>query len=356
MIVMKIFFDLLRDSLWRNDTVFQLKELSNDEIAQVLLIAEKHAVSGLIIDSLFRHDVRMPQQWVFEAVGVLEQIKQQSRCINDGAVNLELLMSKAGISYTIVKGQVVASKYPDPLLRQSGDVDYYCDANNFSLSQEIIKKNWGIAPEREASDLHVHFDYKDVTYEGHFSLTSLYNKKRNRYWQRLLNNDGGDVVDIDGHHIKTLSPTLHTLYIFIHLYSHLLSLGIGLRQFCDLAVMLHYCKEIIDLGELCKHLREFGLERAYRACGSILVDQLGLPLENLGYPLTNSDRKYGEKIMEVVMYRGNMGHYNKRNGFSGWKHKVEALGIKISHFMKFMPLAPGYSRGWLWHEVTRQAK
>ena len=57
-----------------------------------------------------------------------------------------------------------------------------------------------------------------------------------------------------------------------------------------------------------------------------------------------------------MIYRGNMGHYNKRNGFRGWKHKLEALGIKVSHFIKFMPLAPGYSRGWLWHEISRQAK
>lgn len=347
-----LLFVTLRDALWRKDETFPTV-FSDKGIENLLSQAEKQAVSGLVVDSLFRHDVKMPQLWVFEAVGLLEQIKQQSRAVNEGAAKLSELMSNAGVNYAIVKGQVVASYYPDSLLRQSGDIDYYCDEKNFPLSQEAIKSSWGIEAEREESDLHVHFDYQEVTYEGHFSLANLYGKKRAQYWQGLLDNDKGAVVDIEGHLIKTLSPTLHTLYVFVHLYSHLLALGVGLRQFCDLAVMLHYCQEQIDMVALRKHLKVLGLERAYRACGCILVDCIGLPEGDLGYMLEETDRKFGQKILDVVMYRGNMGHYNKRSGFNGWKHKIESFGIKISHFIKFIPLAFGYSCGWLWHEVKR---
>ncbi len=350
-----LLFTLLQEALWKKDVTIPLK-LSPQNTEELFLLAEQQAVSGLMVDAIIRHDVKIPQQWVFEAVGIIEQIKQQSKVINEGVIKLNNLMLDDGISYVIVKGQTVASKYPDPLIRQSGDIDYYCDSINFPLSLEAIKKHWGVEPEREESVLHVHFDYQDVTYEGHFSLTSLYGKKRNLYWQQLLDNDKGDTVSIDGHDIKTLSATTHTFYVFIHLYSHLLALGVGLRQFCDLAVMLHYCKEQIDMDALRRHMYKLGLERAYKACGSILVNQLGLPQDDLGYHLSDSDRKNGEKILEVVIYRGNMGHYNKRSGFSGWKHKVEALCIKVSHFLKFMPLAPEYSRGWLWHELIRQAK
>lgn len=350
-----LIFTLLREALWRNNETVP-SYLTTKKTEKLFSLAEQQAVLGLVVDSIIRHYVKMPQQWVFEAVGILEQIKQQSIVVNEGAVKLYKLMSDNGIDYVIVKGQVVASKYPDPLLRQSGDVDYYCDSKNFPLSQDAVKKYWGIEAEREESDLHVHFDYQDVTYEGHFSLTSLYSKKREEYWKQVLENDERDVVTIDGHDIKTLSATTHTLYVFIHLYSHLLALGVGLRQFCDMAVMLHYCKEQIDLETLRMHLKTLGLERAYKACGCILIDCLGLPKEDLGYTLSDADRKYGERILDVVMYRGNMGHYNKQSGFSGWKHKVEALGIKLSHFVKFMPLAPEYSRGWLWHEIARQTK
>ena len=59
-------------------------------------------------------------------------------------------------------------------------------------------------------------------------------------------------------------------------------------------------------------------------------------------------------MKDVVDYRGNMGHYNLKGGYEGMWHNLEATGIKIAHFMKFMPLAPGFSCGWLTAELKRK--
>lgn len=355
------FFAILRDALWRsNETIPE--SITEEEITPLLAMAEKQAVSGLVIDALFRHDVRMPQSKVFECVGLSEQIKKQSGKVSKAVCELNYLLTQHNVQYVVVKGQTVASYYPEPLLRQSGDIDYYCDAENFQKGQEAVANAWNVEPERDDSDKHIHFDYKGVIYEGHFSLASLYGSKRDAYWQNLLDGDKATKVNINGENISTLSPTLHVLYVFLHLYHHLLALGVGLRQFCDLAVMLknndnlnesENNRENLNLDELREHLKALGLERAFRAFGSILVDYLGLPEKALGYSLTAKDRRYGKKILDVVMYRGNMGHYNKLGGFRGWKHKAESISIKLSHFWKFWPLAPGYTCGWLWHEIRR---
>jgi hypothetical protein len=154
--------------------------------------------------------------------------------------------------------------------------------------------------------------------------------------------------------VRALSPTLHTLFIFIHLYSHLIGVGVGFRQFCDLAVMLHACREEIDHDRLRGMLRTLGMERAFRAVGCILTESLGMPAEDLGYALSDKDRRYAQRLFAIVRYRGNMGHYNKRYGFSGWRHSIEAAGIKISHFMKLWPLAPAYSCRWIAFELTKK--
>ena len=347
-----LFFTLLREGLWQSEENLP-SELSRWDATGLFSLAKQQTVYGLVIDSLIRHNVHIPQKMVFAAIGALEQIKRQSIIINDGVSKLHGLLTDNDTDYVIVKGQAVASYYPQPLIRQSGDIDYYCDDANFPKSQEVIKRLWVIDVDENHSDYHVHFNHEGVIYEGHFSLVCLYSKRKEDYWKRLLAEDSGATVTIDGHQIKTLSPTLHVLYIFLHLYHHMMSLGIGLRQFCDMAVMLHYAKAEIDMSALRRHLHELGMEKAWKACGSILVDNLGLQEDELGYSLAKRDRRYGKKIMNVVLYRGNMGHYNKHNGFSGWKHKVEAMCIKISHFVKFMPLAPTYSYGWLWHEVRR---
>lgn len=349
----ELFFALLRNALWYTEDRFP-KELSLKEALHILRGAEMQAVSGLVIDALIRNNVRMPKKMLLESFTLLEKIKQQNQFVNEGVKALQQLFGKNGVMFVIVKGQVVASYYPASLLRQSGDIDYYCNTENFSKSQQVIKEAWGIETNANGSDFHVHFDYKDIIYEGHFSLISLYGKNKDDYWLRLLAEDRGDTVRIGDVDVPTLSPTLHTLFVFLHLYHHLMELGVGLRQFCDLAVMLHYCHQNIDMDAFRLHLKNMGLEGAFRACCSILTDYLGLPENEIGYMLSSRDRQYGKKILNVVFYRGNMGHYNKQNGFSGWKHKIESFGIKTSHFVKFMPLAPRYSYGWMWHKITRQ--
>lgn len=351
------FFTLLQAGLWSESD----KRVSFDEPVnweEVYRLASEQSVVGLVLAGIdcLPSNQRPPKIMLLQWIGEVQIMEQQSVQINNGLKRLVNLFDEHRVEYVVVKGQTVAAHYPQPLHRQSGDIDYYCNSENFPKSQEVIKHKWGITPEVGTSEHHVGFDYMDVSYEGHFALILLYGRKRESYWEMILDEDSGNIVDIEGVKVKTLSPTLHILYVFIHLYSHLLGLGVGLRQFCDLAVMLHYCRDNVDLPLLMKHLHALGMEKAFYACGTILVDYLGLPQEELGYEPTSKDRKYATRILRVVFYRGNMGHYNKKNGFSGWKHYVESTAIKVSHFVKFMPLTPGYSCGWLTHELDRKVQ
>lgn len=63
-----------------------------------------------------------------------------------------------------------------------------------------------------------------------------------------------------------------------------------------------------------KHQELLGMERAYRACGCLLIDYLGLPKDDFTYEVNGNDKQYAERILDVVMYCGNMGHYNLKGG------------------------------------------
>lgn len=345
-----LLFSLLRESLWRN-VVITLNELSAEHAKNLFALAEKQAVLGLLIDALIRNNVRMPQREVFKAVGGLEQIKRGNYLVNDGVVKLHKLMVNYGVNYAVMKGQVVASYYPDSLIRQSGDIDYYNNPAYYERSMQAVKEKWGIKPEIHGSEKHADYEYEGNRYEAHFLLTDLHSRQRNKYLQRLIDDDKRGAVNINGTRVRTFSSTLHSLYLFLHLYYHLIELGVGLRQFSDWAMILHTCKDEIDHEAIKKHLKVFGMEKAYRACGTILVRDLGLPANEFTYELTDYDMRYADKILDVVFYRGNMGHYNKRGGFYGWKHKLESTGIKLSHFIKFYPLAPSFMRDWAWDVV-----
>lgn len=350
---MLLFLSILKSALWQTEDI-PCRNFSEEEMDNLLTLAQKQTVSALVIDVLIRSKVKMPRQLLLKAFGRQSRIQRRNTQVDEGVVKLHNLFEEANINYRVVKGQVVGSYYPNPQLRQSGDIDYYCDAQNYKKSLEVIRKVWRIEPKVEDSEKHANFNLDGIIYEGHFALTTFYNKRKDDYWKRLIEEDCGVTVTISSAGIKTLSPTLHVLFVFLHLYHHLMELGIGIRQFCDWAVILHYGKHEIDHHQLHLHLKVLGMDKAYCACGSILTNCLGLPEQEFGFSISKRDRRYGKKVLSVVFYRGNMGHYNKHNGFKGWKHQLEATIIKISHFLKFMPLAPDYSCRWLWHEFLRK--
>lgn len=343
MISMKRYYpllDILQSALFGKS----IEDLHTDSLVDVLAEAEKQAVVPITFQVLSEIGMKLPSVMVFQQVGIQHQVIQRNTLLNEQLVFLTQLFQKYNVDYAIVKGQVAASYYPEPKFRQSGDVDFFCDEKNYVKAINAIQREWGINVENGNGEYHDAFDFHGVSYELHHTLTHFYNKNKDYYWKTILSKAPCYSVNINGCNVSTLHPTIHSLYIFMHFYHHLLELGVGLRQFCDWAMILHACKDKIDHKAIKKHLKVFGMEKAYRACGAILVRDLGLPADEFTYELTDYDMRYADKILDVVFYRGNMGHYNKRSGFHGWRHKLESTGIKLSHFFKFYPLAPSFMR------------
>ena len=355
MTTIELFLMLVRYALWQSEEGLP-GELSANMSANILRGAREQGVMGLVCDALIRNKIKMPEEQYLECMVLTRKVKQGNEKVNEGLQRLTALFTERGISYVVVKGQAVGAYYPNPTLRQAGDIDYYCDARNFTKAQQAVREAWGIEADANGSLCHIHYDYKEVTYEGHFALTTFYSKKMDGYWQRLVDEDEKVTLCCEGGAVWTLSATMHILYVFVHLYSHLIGLGVGFRQFCDLAVMLHACREKTDHERLHGILRTLGMERAFRAVGCILTESLGMPQQDLGYALTEKDRRYARRIMDIVKYRGNMGHYNKKSGFSGWRHNMESAGIKMTHFMKLWPLAPAFSCRWIAYEMTKKIR
>lgn len=348
----KHLYALLREALWMKGSA--IAPLSVSDAAELLKDAKKQGVLLMVVDALNRLGVKLPLQVIHPYLSSIQWMDENNGNINRAARGLARLFDKNQIDYVVVKGQAVACYYPKPLLRQAGDIDFYCDSRNYAPAVAVLRDKWKAEFVDADSDHDYNFTLGGVLFEFHYKLLNLYGSKNNAYWEQLLAADPGDEPLIDGQKVKTLSPTVHALYVFLHLYHHLLELGIGIRQFCDLAILLNTPAARVDLPVLHRHLENLGMARAFRACGSILVDCLGVPEDKVWPGLTASDHRNGRRILDVVDYRGNLGHYNKKNGSSGWRHNIEATFIKVVHFVKFMPLAPSLSCRWLAHELKRK--
>ena len=332
------------------------KEYSVEKYKKILWQARKQTVFAIVLDELGKKPLGMEKADLQSLIKTSLKIRKQYTRRILVLKELAMLLNSHGVNYVVVKGLIVGQNYPDPALRQEGDIDFYCEGKDFSIAQNVIEKEWDIKYEQNTIEHHhVEFVYKKVPVEQHHKLIKLYDKRKNQYWSDLCRKYSMK-ADFDGVPVYTLAPTLHVIYIFLHLYHHLLELGVGLRQFCDWAVMLHAHSNDIDYEAMRTYLSDLGMERPYRACGTILVDWLGITERELGYNLTKSDRRYTNRILDIVAYRGNMGLYEGRYVRNDGKklHRMKAVVIKFTHFMKFVWLAPGFTTRWLMSELWRK--
>lgn len=87
--------------------------------------------------------------------------------------------------------------------------------------------------------------------------------------------------------------------------------GIGLRQICDWACMLHAQRDLPGKEEIALLLKSFGLEKAARVFGALAVRYLGLSIEVLPIVYQQKDIQTADWLLNDVWQGGNFGQYDE---------------------------------------------
>lgn len=343
----ELLFKLLRSALWGKALDSQL---SAKEFRSVMSLAENQTVFGLAMEALkdVKIDDMKDRMPLYEAIGVMEQVKQQNRIANAELAEFSAICDKNGLEYLVVKGQTVACLYPKPEWRQAGDIDFLVPGPKFFLRKatkvERKVQDYADALGVEMPTLiekEVGFDRNGQRYELHTSLRTWAKKRHQKVWDALIEKEWEQEhhVEIEGVKVRTLTPTMNAAYIFIHLFFHFIREGVSLRQFCDWAMVLHRYREDIDRERLTTMLTELDLLEAYRAFGTILVDHLGLSAEEFPLELTDKDRRWKVRILEDIFEGGNFGKLRHRSQ-GAWRWKLETMGIALRNSFRYYRLCP----------------
>lgn len=326
-------FGLLRMALW--GTPFE-DDITPMEAKVLVDIAGKQTVSGLIIDVLIKKDVRMEQMALFEAIGYLEQVKQENQRANNEVAAFARLMAETGTQYFVVKGQTLAALYPEPFVRLPGDIDFLIQ--DYQQASKVLKEHWDIDFPYQMVEKEFAFTHENALYELHTYLIDFGNNKHKRYWERALAESKPNTIEIGGEEVQVIEPTLYAVYIFMHLFFHFVKEGLGLRHLCDWAVMMHHYAEKIDKERLTEVLENVGLLKAFLVFGTILVDKLGMG----DFPLAISDkeRRLQTCILKDIMYSGNFGCGKRNVQKVGLRYKFETMFFVLSNCLRYFSLAP----------------
>lgn len=349
------FLALLRGGLWGNPVDPALFSGVTDWNG-ILTLAMQQTVPLILTDPINRLPKNLhPPVLIMRHLHNLavRNIRRHAQ-MNHTLVEAVTLFRRHGMQPILLKGQGVASNYPDPTQRWCGDIDLYM--GGYYMKACALADQWGEC-DRQASESrkHYHFRHDGVVVELHRiaeQLPAVWHNIRFQRWTKAhLQGDGLRETELGGAMISLPPVNFDALYIFNHLWHHFSSGdGVGFRQLCDWVRYLHTFHLEIDCSRLKRDLRAFGLWHPWRIFGYIAVDVLGLPACEFPF-YSECCVKQGEVILQMVLTGGNFGFFGSSNiarpeGYL--RGKLHSLFKKHKRIAVLFPLFPKQMAGvWL---------
>lgn len=301
------FFDFVRFSLgvakWERDSPTETQWAYLHEQAQ------RQALLGVLFSGVekLRKGTAAPMppilmQWIGEMLA----IKAKNELTNQRAEELITILSKAGFQSCVLKGQGMSLLYPQPNLRQSGDIDIWVDGTRDDIVQFLRDRGSTGSVDIKHCDWHI---FPDVEVEVHFIPTWFYNPFAHKKLLRWLKSQKKSQFEhLSAMGFNTPDIPFNLVYSLIHIYRHLFDEGVGLRQMLDYYFILKHSTEQ-ERAEAFKVLRSFRMSRFVGA--TMYVQQKVFLMEEqcLMCPAAEND---GQFLLDEIMQAGNFGHFDSR--------------------------------------------
>ena len=118
------FLELLKAGLWEGKAAPALFEQADWE--KILTIAEHQTMAGVVGEAIMSlPEECVPSDWRMRVIAKLVRIEDLNKKMNEFLPVLFRRLRKQGWKVWLLKGQGVGRCYPNPLRRQSGDIDVF---------------------------------------------------------------------------------------------------------------------------------------------------------------------------------------------------------------------------------------
>ena len=344
----EVFFSLVRNSLWETPVV---APPDFKEWKRVIRMANVQAMHGAVARGMLASpEILEPlPEAVYVKMNDMMMTNVYMHTKSNCYVQLLVKSLKAeGVESVLLKGQGLAVNYPNPHVRQCGDIDLYVGVENYRKSYEIIKHLVDEIDDvsvLESDGKHYHAQISGTMIEVHkyseVASSLLFDGIYQRYAeeglsQNLVQVEFGDVS------VATPADDFNAFYIFSHLWNHFLMGGVGLRQVCDWTIFLHSRASTLNHDYLSNILTDMKLMAPWQTFGCIAVDVLGLPEQE--FPFYNP--KYKDKAMKVlerILKEGNFGRqteFMRRPKKGYYREKLYSLKCYVKRYSGMITLFP----------------
>lgn len=272
---------------------------------------KKQTVLGIIANAVknLPDDVARPSSGIMSRlIAYCMQLENTNKRVNLEVMKWSEFFKERGYSSIVLKGQGIAQLYPTPLLRNPGDIDLWVIGDNSEIT-ELVKRE--LKPKEILYHNSVIHTDAGIELEVHTRPSFIYNPLRNLKIQRWFNNWARECVFIDlpenAGRISVPSDRMNRIFLLLHLYRHVFSEGIGLRQMADYALLLNKGCSDDDKRECYTLLKELGMESF---AASVMYLMKVVFCLNDDVLITKADVKGGSMLLKECLEGGNFGFYN----------------------------------------------
>lgn len=305
------FFELVKVAVGKKKSLRGIP--TANEWKEIYTLAKQQTLVGVLFDAIDKlpKEQRPPKPLLMQWFAFTENIRIKNSQVNADAVKMCELMRKDDMRCVVLKGQGIANYYPDPSLRQCGDIDLWIEGGVKKVVNYLRSKG------KVHSVTYMHLDYDapistevEIHFRPTYFLNPLYLKRVNRYFatQNELFDHAIELSDGTG---KIYAPTVefNRFYILQHIYRHYFGEGIGLRQ------MLDYYNTLLQGGieeskqRTIQLFKQTGMWKFVGATMWVMQEVFGMEDK---YLLCAPNEKAGKQLLDEIMLAGNFGKYDAR--------------------------------------------
>ena len=363
----RIFFDFLQFCI---GSVAEIPASVKDaDWKEMYTIAKKQALIGVLFHGIKQlpKELAPDADLLFKWMGIAQKIRQQNIRLFIDSAKVSNNFKQLGFRNCILKGQGNALLYPDPYMRTPGDIDIYLTGGRKKVMQYVNK----VCPNQVMRYHHVDFPVMKTPIEVHFTPSYMFypvhNSRMQKWFKEMMDLQCSNVVVLPDGYGEITVPTMsfNVIYILSHLYRHVFTEGIGLRQLIDYYYVVISDKLLVINDELLvisdellgindellvandellgirdslqRELKYLGLWKFAGAVMYVLHETLGLPEEKMIAPV---DVNEGRFLLAEIMQGGNFGQYDTRLGSKkdeGKIHRYLRMSLRNLRFVKHYP-------------------
>ena len=340
---------LLRAGLWggTDPEMEKVFPLSAKEWDDVFLLSRRQTVLGLACRGLdfLADEMQPPMALAVKWMAHVDRIEAANVKMEKAVSSLFRKFAQKGVDAVLQKGQGMARMYPEPHLRECGDIDLYFPGHD-GMSDPLD----GVfdAQRQKMPDGSWSYEADGVIIEHHPFLLDIQNPLRRKFIRSLIAEKGFETVLVGDEapvEVTVPAPEVNLLLLSSHILKHALGVGIGLRQICDYAVACRYYADRIDPDGMRDIWHRAGLSR-----WSELLDGFVRRFLDSDCVLARNDKgdKNSDNLLDIILKGGNFGVYSKDRAVAS-RNVLSRKAHTLKSFVGNMRFALAYAPGeWFW--------